>query len=200
MPPGTGSGTGGAGTARPQDRGSHASTAGPGRGPGRASTAGPTDWQAAGPTGISQWQARTRALMFTPRSPSTLRGGTFHHDPRDASVTADRRAAMIHGRQDVRTASAARESRVGATGGNPEAKVNPAWGAWFLRQLVTADLDPVTCLDDDLLEGRAGHGSHEIRTGLIGFAAAGRPRVWTSYEPVPEWITGVGIGATFAVP
>jgi 2,3-dihydroxyphenylpropionate 1,2-dioxygenase len=34
----------------------------------------------------------------------------------------------------------------------------------------------------------------------MGFAAAGRPLVWTSYEPVPEWITGMGIGATFDVP
>jgi 2,3-dihydroxyphenylpropionate 1,2-dioxygenase len=23
--------------------------------------------------------------------------------------------------------------------------------------------------------------------------------VWTSYEPVPEWITGMGIGTTFEV-
>jgi 2,3-dihydroxyphenylpropionate 1,2-dioxygenase len=131
-------------------------------------------------------------------------GGLSHwlpsNDPRDASVNADRRAAMIHGRGDIRAASAARESRVRAMGGNPEAKVNPAWDAWFLKQLVTADLDPVTDLGDELLEERAGSGSHEIRTWLIGFAAVGRPLVWTSYEPVPEWITGMGIGATFAVP
>jgi 2,3-dihydroxyphenylpropionate 1,2-dioxygenase len=43
------------------------------------------------------------------------------------------------------------------------------------------------------------HGGHEIRTWLTGFAAAGRPLVWTSYEPVPEWITGMGIGTTFEV-
>ena len=29
--------------------------------------------------------------------------------------------------------------------------------------------------------------------------AAGRPLVWTSYQPVPEWITGMGIGTTFEV-
>jgi 2,3-dihydroxyphenylpropionate 1,2-dioxygenase len=130
-------------------------------------------------------------------------GGLSHwlpsNDPRDASVPADRRRAMIHGRRDVRAASAVRESRVRDLGGNPDAQVNPAWDAWFLKQLVTADLDPVTDLGDDLLEERAGSGSHEIRTWLIGFAAAGRPLVWTSYEPVPEWITGMGIGTTFEV-
>jgi 2,3-dihydroxyphenylpropionate 1,2-dioxygenase len=130
-------------------------------------------------------------------------GGLSHwlpsNDPRDAAVPAMRRASMIHGRRDVRTASAARESRVRDMGGNPDAPVNPSWDAWFLKQLVAADPDPVTELGDALLEERAGSGSHEIRTWLIGFAAAARPLVWTSYEPVPEWITGMGIGTTFEV-
>jgi 2,3-dihydroxyphenylpropionate 1,2-dioxygenase len=57
----------------------------------------------------------------------------------------------------------------------------------------------VTGLGDEGLEQRAGSGGHEIRTWLIGVTAAGRPLLWTSYEPVPEWITGMGIGATFEV-
>jgi 2,3-dihydroxyphenylpropionate 1,2-dioxygenase len=130
-------------------------------------------------------------------------GGLSHwlpsNDPRDDSVPADRRAAMIHGRRDVRQASAAREARVRALGGRPDAPVNTAWDAWFLKQLVAADLDPVAGLGDELLEERAGSGGHEVRSWLIGFAAAGRPLVWTSYEPVPEWITGMGIGTTFPV-
>lgn len=131
-------------------------------------------------------------------------GGLSHwlpsNDPRDPAVPADRRAALIHGRRDVRAASAARESRVRALGGDPAARVNAEWDAWFLKQLVAADLDPVTGLGDELLEDRAGSGGHEVRTWLIGAAAAGRPLAWTSYEPVPEWITGMGIGTTFAVP
>jgi 2,3-dihydroxyphenylpropionate 1,2-dioxygenase len=130
-------------------------------------------------------------------------GGLSHwlpsNDPRDASVPAERRAAMIHGRQDVRAFSATREPLVRALGRNPDAPVNAAWDSWFLKQLVTADLDPVTDLGDEGLEERAGRGGHEIRTWLTGFAAAGRPLVWTSYKPVPEWITGMGIGTTFEV-
>jgi 2,3-dihydroxyphenylpropionate 1,2-dioxygenase len=130
-------------------------------------------------------------------------GGLSHwlpsNDPRDASVPAERRAAMIHGRRDVRASSAARERRVRALAGNPDAPVNAAWDGWFLKQLLTADLDPVTGLGDEGLEERAGNGGHEIRTWLIAFAAVGRPLVWTSYEPVPEWVTGMGIGTTFEV-
>jgi 2,3-dihydroxyphenylpropionate 1,2-dioxygenase len=130
-------------------------------------------------------------------------GGLSHwlpsNDPRDPSVPAERRAAMIHGRRDVRAFSATREPRVRAMAGNPDAYVNAAWDSWFLKQLVTADVDPVTDLGDEGLEERAGSGGHEIRTWLAGFAAAGRPLVWTSYQPVPEWITGMGIGTTFEV-
>ena len=57
----------------------------------------------------------------------------------------------------------------------------------------------MTGLGDEGLEQRAGSGGHEIRTWLIGVTAADRPLLWTSYEPVPEWITGMGIGTTFEV-
>jgi 2,3-dihydroxyphenylpropionate 1,2-dioxygenase len=130
-------------------------------------------------------------------------GGLSHwlpsNDPRDSSVPAGRRAEMIHGRRDVRAVAAGREPRVRALAGNPDAPVNAAWDAWFLKQLVAADLDPLTSLSDEELEERAGTGGHEIRTWLTGFAAVGRPLAWTSYEPVPEWITGMGIGTTFGV-
>jgi 2,3-dihydroxyphenylpropionate 1,2-dioxygenase len=130
-------------------------------------------------------------------------GGLSHwlpsNDPRDPSVPADRRAAMIHGRRDVRAFAAAREPRVRAMVGNPDAPVNAAWDGWFLKQLRSADLDPIVALGDRGLEDQAGSGGHEIRTWLIGLAAAGVPLTWTSYEPVPEWITGMAVGTTFEV-
>jgi 2,3-dihydroxyphenylpropionate 1,2-dioxygenase len=130
-------------------------------------------------------------------------GGLSHwlpsNDPRDASVAADRRASVIHGRKDVRAVAAAREPAVRAMGGNPNAHVNTEWDSWFLKQLADGDLAPVAELGDAGLEENAGRGGHEIRTWLVGLAAAGAPLAWTSYEAVPEWITGMGIGTTFEV-
>jgi 2,3-dihydroxyphenylpropionate 1,2-dioxygenase len=130
-------------------------------------------------------------------------GGLSHwlpsNDPRDASVTGQRRHALIHGRTDARAFAAAREPRVRAMGGNPAAPVNSDWDGWFLRQLGSTDLGAVTELGHDGLETLAGSGGHEIRAWLIGHAAVRTPLRWTSYEPVPEWITGMGIGATFPV-
>ena len=130
-------------------------------------------------------------------------GGLSHwlpsNDPRDASVAADRRASVIHGRKDVRAVAASREPAVRAMGGNPNAHVNSEWDSWFLKQLADGDLAPVAELGDAGLEESAGRGGHEIRTWLVGLAAAGAPLVWTSYEAVPQWITGMGIGTTFEV-
>jgi 2,3-dihydroxyphenylpropionate 1,2-dioxygenase len=130
-------------------------------------------------------------------------GGLSHwlpsNDPRDPAVAADRRASVIHGRRDVRAVAAAREPAVRAMGGNPDAHVNTEWDGWFLKQLTDGDLAPVAELGDDGLEEHAGRGGHEIRTWLAGLAAVGAPLAWTSYEPVPEWITGMGIGTTFEV-
>lgn len=84
-------------------------------------------------------------------------------------------------------------------GGNPDGRVNDEWDHWFLDQLRSGDLTPVAALGSEGLEALAGSGGHEIRGWLIGQAAVGAPLVWTSYEPVPEWITGMGIGTTFAV-
>jgi 2,3-dihydroxyphenylpropionate 1,2-dioxygenase len=144
-----------------------------------------------------------RASDFPGRVLVVASGGLSHwlpsNDPRDPSVVGERRAAVIHGREDVRAFAAAREPRVRAMGGDPGARVNAAWDGWFLKQLTTSDLASVTDLGDEGLEESAGSGGHEIRTWLIGLAAVRKPFVWTSYEPVPEWITGMGIGSTFEV-
>jgi len=144
-----------------------------------------------------------RGSEFAGRVLVVASGGLSHwlpsNDPRDPSVVGDRREAVIHGRKDTLAFAAAREQRVRAMGGDPDARVNAAWDGWFLKQLTTADLAPITALRDEGLEENAGRGGHEIRAWLIGLAAVEEPFVWTSYEPVPEWITGMGIGTTFEV-
>jgi 2,3-dihydroxyphenylpropionate 1,2-dioxygenase len=147
--------------------------------------------------------AAIRASEFGGRVLVVASGGLSHwlptNDPRDPRMAGERREAVIHGRKDARAFAAAREPRVRAMGGDPNARVNTVWDNWFLKQLMAADLAPITALGDERLEENAGSGAHEIRTWLIGQSAVRKPFVWTSYEPVPEWITGMGIGATFEV-
>jgi 2,3-dihydroxyphenylpropionate 1,2-dioxygenase len=130
-------------------------------------------------------------------------GGLSHwlpsNDLRDPSIVGERRAALIHGRRDARAFAAAREPRVRAMGGDPTAPVNSEWDNWFLKQLGSTDVAAVVELGHEGLEELSGTGGHEIRAWLIGHAAARAPLTWTSYEAVPEWITGMGIGATFEV-
>lgn len=147
--------------------------------------------------------AALRDSPFAGRVLVVASGGLSHwlpsNDPRDPSVVGERRAALIHGRKDTRAFAAAREPRVRAMGGDRNARVNTQWDLWFLGQLSTLDLAPVLALGHENLEKEAGSGGHEIRTWLLGHAAVARPLVWTSYEAVPEWITGMGIGTTFDV-
>jgi 2,3-dihydroxyphenylpropionate 1,2-dioxygenase len=144
-----------------------------------------------------------RGADFPGRVLLVASGGLSHwlpsNDPRDPSLAQARRAAVIHGREDVRAFAAAREPGVRAMGGNPDAHVNAEWDLGFLKLMSGGDLAPVVELGDAGLEENAGRGGHEIRTWLAGLAAAGAPFVWTSYEAVPEWITGMGIGTTFEV-
>ncbi|MGD9525958.1 2,3-dihydroxyphenylpropionate 1,2-dioxygenase [Pseudonocardia sp.] len=143
------------------------------------------------------------AAAFPGRVLVVASGGLSHwlptNDPRDPSVVGERRAALIHGRRDARAFAKAREPRVRAMGGNPDARVNAEWDRWFLRRLADGDLAAITALGHDGLEMCAGSGGHEIRTWLVGQAAVRAPLRWCSYEPVPEWITGMGSGASFAV-
>ncbi|MGE3284931.1 MAG: 2,3-dihydroxyphenylpropionate 1,2-dioxygenase [Pseudonocardia sp.] len=143
------------------------------------------------------------AAPFPGRVLVVASGGLSHwlpsNDPRDPAVAGERRAALIHGRRDARAFAAAREPRVRAMGGNPDARVNAEWDRWFLDRLTHGDLDAVAALGHDGLEERAGSGGHEIRTWLVGASAVRAPLRWTGYEPVPEWITGMGAGTSFAV-
>lgn len=147
--------------------------------------------------------AAVRRSAYPGRVLIVASGGLSHwlpsNDPRDPSVVGARRDALIRGRRDTRAFAAAREPGVRAMGGDPDARVNADWDHWFLERLCAFDLDAVTRLGHDGLEGAAGSGGHEVRTWLVGAAAVGQPLAWASYEPVPEWITGMGVGATFAI-
>lgn len=145
-----------------------------------------------------------RAATYPGRVLVLASGGLSHwlpsNDPRNPDVAGERRDALIHGRHDIQAFTAAREPRVKAMGGNPDAPVAVDFDTWFLKQLGTQNLGSVIDLGHDGLEQQAGSGGHEIRSWLTGMAAVRAPLAWTSYEAVPEWITGMGIGTTFPVP
>ena len=144
-----------------------------------------------------------RSSAFPGRVLVVASGGLSHwlpsNDPRDPSVVGERRESLIRGRAYAKEFAAAREPRVKAMGGNPDAKVNAVWDGWFLDRLSAGSAGEIASLGHEALEDHAGSGGHEIRCWLIGQVAVGLPLVWTSYEPVPEWITGMGIGTTFPV-
>ncbi len=143
---------------------------------------------------LRAWDGPERVLVLAS-------GGLSHwlpsNDPRE--LPEERRTPLIHGRADTRAFAAVREPRVRAMGGNPDARVNSEWDRWFLGQLSAGDVEPIIEQGHDGLELNAGNGGQELRTWLIGQIAVGMPLAWTSYEPVPEWITGMGIGTTFPV-
>ncbi|HEY2220766.1 2,3-dihydroxyphenylpropionate 1,2-dioxygenase [Actinomycetospora sp.] len=130
-------------------------------------------------------------------------GGLSHwlpsNDPRDPAMVGERRAALIHGRRDAVGFAAAREPRVRAMAGDPDAPVNAGWDRWFLDRLTEGDLDTVAALGHDGIEAAAGSGGQEIRTWLVGLAAVGGGLAAIGYERVPEWITGMGLGTSFPV-
>jgi 2,3-dihydroxyphenylpropionate 1,2-dioxygenase len=70
-------------------------------------------------------------------------------------------------------------------------KINPAWDNEFLRR-IAADPGSLERLTSAEIE-TAGVGAHEVRTWLAAIAAGNAPMEIIAYEPVREWITGMGI-------
>src|SRR5690606_5364677 len=71
-------------------------------------------------------------------------------------------------------------------------KIRPDWDREVLAALAEDDRAALAELVGDATE-RAGAGGHEVRTWLAAAAAGGRPLTTVAYEPVPDWITGMGV-------
>lgn len=70
--------------------------------------------------------------------------------------------------------------------------IKPDWDAGFLRQLRDADWASLSSITNAELDA-AGSGTHEIRTWLAAWAAADARAGESTYAPVREWITGMGV-------
>src|SRR5690606_4626242 len=72
-------------------------------------------------------------------------------------------------------------------------KIKPEWDAGFLDALSRWDEAELVRMADRATED-AGVGANEVRTWLAaGAAGGGRPLEALAYEPVKEWITGMGV-------
>jgi 2,3-dihydroxyphenylpropionate 1,2-dioxygenase len=71
--------------------------------------------------------------------------------------------------------------------------INASWDEEFLRALAQGDVAYVKALTYEEVEEKAGHGGHEILNwvALMG-AMGGASAEILSYEPVTEWICGMG--------
>jgi 2,3-dihydroxyphenylpropionate 1,2-dioxygenase len=74
-------------------------------------------------------------------------------------------------------------------------KIRPEWDRAVLAALADFDRDALVDLVDHATE-RAGAGGNEVRTWLAAAAAGGGALTTVAYEPVPDWITGMGVAAS----
>ncbi|MGY1667291.1 DODA-type extradiol aromatic ring-opening family dioxygenase [Geodermatophilus sp. SYSU D00696] len=72
--------------------------------------------------------------------------------------------------------------------------IEPGFDREFLDAFVRGDLASYAAMTAEEVEKAAGNGAQELRTWLVaaGAAGGGRGRV-LAYEPMPEWLTGMGV-------
>lgn len=73
--------------------------------------------------------------------------------------------------------------------------VSPEWDRDFLARIGGADWAQLADLTAEDLAG-AGTGGAEVRTWIAAAFTGGEPLTSVAYEPVAEWITGMGIAAS----
>ncbi|MFF4625139.1 DODA-type extradiol aromatic ring-opening family dioxygenase [Nonomuraea jabiensis] len=72
--------------------------------------------------------------------------------------------------------------------------INPEFDEEFLAALEKGELERYGRLSTEQIEEAAGNGAQELRAWLIMAAALGfRPGRVLAYEPMPEWLTGMGV-------
>jgi 2,3-dihydroxyphenylpropionate 1,2-dioxygenase len=128
--------------------------------------------------------------------------GGLSHWPRsmsadDPSTSPELRDYAITGRNRAAANSAARDAGVVARKGKTSGRVNPEWDRWLLEILASGDLEPILRLTLQEIERDGGNGAHEVRTWLAALGAWGGAIDTTVYEPMPEWVSGMGCAAAF---
>ncbi len=132
-------------------------------------------------------------------------GGLSHDPPLPAlgNSSALIRKRLIEGKPLSHAERMKRQHQVLSEGmllaaGKSELKpINESWDRDVLAALTVLDFSVLEGLSDEEITQKAGRGAHEMRTwfaALSGVSGAGEYQKRVSfYEPVHEWITGMGI-------
>ena len=147
---------------------------------------------------VGEWAARRPERILVIGS-----GGLSHDPPVPALATAtpEVRARLIdggpltHGERLVRQNRALDEGHKLAAGTSKILPLNPTWARMLLDAFVDRKLDVLDEMEDEALTDIGGRGGHEVRTWVATLAAlgAGYNAEVLFYEPIDEWITGMGI-------
>ncbi|MBN9130238.1 MAG: hypothetical protein J0I04_11415 [Paenarthrobacter ureafaciens] len=130
-------------------------------------------------------------------------GGLSHWvrpmSPYDEATDHETREFLIDGRDQVVEYNKAREENLAQRIANHhEGKINEEWDRWFLDRLAGGPLEDLLSIDPDQMEEVAGNGAHEVASWIAGLGAWGGDVATVAYEPVPRWVTGMGLAAGFA--
>ena len=156
--------------------------------------------------------ARVRALgeavgrwaAACPERVLIIGSGGISHDPPIATLataTPEVRKRLIDGGPLSHAARMGRQNNVLqegprlAAGQSKLLPIDPAWDKMLLDAFTAGDLTPLDGSDDDEISRTGGRGGHEMRCWIAALAAMGqgyRSEV-LFYEPIPEWLTGMGI-------
>lgn len=156
--------------------------------------------------------ARVRALgeavgrwaAACPERVLIIASGGMSHDPPIpslATATPEVRKRLIEGGALPHAARTARQNNVMgegpklAAGQSKLLPLDTGWDRMLLDGFLAGDLSTLDGSDDDTITRTGGRGGHEVRCWFAALAALG-PGYKADllfYEPIPEWLTGMGI-------
>ena len=156
--------------------------------------------------------ARVRALgeavgrwaAACPEKVLIIGSGGLSHDPPIPSLetaTPEVRQRLIEGGPLPHSARTARQINVIGEGpryASGQSKLLPLdtdWDKMLLDAFTSGDLSPLDLIDDETISRTGGRGGHEVRCWIAALAALGQgySSEMLFYEPIPEWLTGMGI-------
>jgi 2,3-dihydroxyphenylpropionate 1,2-dioxygenase len=130
-------------------------------------------------------------------------GGLSHDPPLPtlATATSETKAFLTNGAALSHGERVSRQNRIMRVGyEQPDTSLrplNPEWDRKILDSFARCELDVLDGMEDEALSSIAGSGAHELRSWVAALAAANTAGTSAGkvlfYEPIEEWITGMGI-------